>query len=207
MKSTSLTLASVAAAIGASLCCLGPTLAVALGLGTFGLASTFEAARPYLLVLVGVLFAGAFYRTYRPKAAEACAIGACPHRISQQRQKALLWIGLGVAVLFAAFPYYSGMFWDNGASVLASAGSPTFPAATSPVRSTSLHIEGMFCSGCAAIVESALSHVDGVRRVSVSLEQKSAAVEYEPSRVTPERMQAAVSGAGYTASVVNSDKE
>jgi copper chaperone CopZ len=176
-------------------------------LGTFGLASTFEAARPYLLVLVGVLFAGAFYRTYRPKAAEACAIGACPHRISQQRQKALLWIGLGVAVLFAAFPYYSGMFWDNGASVLASAGSPTFPAATSPVRSTSLHIEGMFCSGCAAIVESALSHVDGVRRVSVSLEQKSAAVEYEPSRVTPERMQAAVSGAGYTASVVNSDKE
>ena len=57
MKSTSLTFASVAAAIGASLCCLGPTLAVILGLGTFGLASAFEVARPYLLVLVGVLLA------------------------------------------------------------------------------------------------------------------------------------------------------
>lgn len=205
MKSTSLTFASVAAAIGASLCCLGPTVAVVLGLGTFGLASTFEAARPYLLALVGVLFAGAFYRTYRPKTTEACAEGACALPVSQRRQKALLWIGLGVAVLFAAFPYYSGMLWNNSVSVLASGSSPTLPAATSPVRSASLQIEGMFCSGCAAMVESALSRVDGVRRVTVNLEQKSAAVEYDPSRVTPERMQAAVSEAGYTASVTGKE--
>ncbi len=210
MKSTSLTFASVAAAIGASLCCIGPTLAVVLGLGTFGLASTFEATRPYLLVLVGALFAGAFYRAYRPKTpktAEACADGACVLPVSQRRQKALLWIGLGAAILFAAFPYYSGMLWENGVGVLASSGSPTLPAATSSVRSASLHVDGMFCSGCAAMVESALSRVDGVRRVSVSLEQKSAAVEYDAARVTLERMQAAVSEAGYTASIASSDKE
>ena len=205
MKSTSLTFASVAAAIGASLCCLGPTIAVVLGLGTFGLASTFEATRPYLLALVGALLAVAFYLTYRPMSAETCASGACA--VPQRRQKALLWIGLGVAVLFATFPYYSGFLWTNGVSALASASSPASPVIAGNVRSASLHIDGMFCSGCAAAVESALSRVDGIHGVSVNLEKKSATVEYDPSRATFERMQAAVSAAGYNASLAGSGKE
>jgi MerT mercuric transport protein len=65
MKSSSLTFASIIAAIAASLCCLGPTIAVLVGVGTFGLASVFESARPYLLAVAGALLVIAFYRTYR----------------------------------------------------------------------------------------------------------------------------------------------
>jgi len=49
MKVKSLTIASIVAAIAASLCCIGPVIAVALGLSAFGLAATFESIRPYLL--------------------------------------------------------------------------------------------------------------------------------------------------------------
>src|SRR5437867_10795459 len=51
MKVKSLTIASIVAAIAASLCCIGPVIAVALGLSAFGLAATFESIRLYLLGL------------------------------------------------------------------------------------------------------------------------------------------------------------
>jgi copper chaperone CopZ len=65
----------------------------------------------------------------------------------------------------------------------------------------------MFCSGCAAAVQSALSHVDGVRHISVDLEKKTATVNYDPSRATLERMEAAVSAAGYKATLIDSTGE
>ena len=57
MKEKSLTAASIIAAIAASLCCIGPVIAVGLGLGAFGLAAAFESTRPYLLGLTFVILA------------------------------------------------------------------------------------------------------------------------------------------------------
>ena len=66
---------AVAAAIAASLCCVGPVLFAALGLGAFGAVSLFAAARPYLLAGAVLLLAVGFYWTYfrRQAAGEACA--------------------------------------------------------------------------------------------------------------------------------------
>jgi len=55
MKEKSLTLASIIVAIAASLCCIGPVVAVALGIGAFGLAAAFESVRPHLLGLTFVI--------------------------------------------------------------------------------------------------------------------------------------------------------
>lgn len=52
------------AAIAASLCCILPVLAIALGLGAFGIASVFETLRPFLLVVVVMALAFGFYQTY-----------------------------------------------------------------------------------------------------------------------------------------------
>jgi mercuric ion transport protein len=206
MKSSSLTFASIIAAITASLCCIGPTLAVLLGVGAFGLASVFESARPYLLAVADVLIVTAFYQAYRStKADEACIAGACP--VPRRPQRALLWIGLVIVILFAAYPYYSEFLWPYQESVQSSSNS-TMPSMSSHyVRLASLHIDGMFCGGCAAAVQSALSHVDGVRHVSVDLEKKTATVDCDPSRARVDRMEAAVAATGYKATLIDSTVE
>jgi copper chaperone len=47
-----------------------------------------------------------------------------------------------------------------------------------------LSIEGMACNHCTASVNTALSAIDGVESVKVSLEEKSATVTYDADKVT-----------------------
>lgn len=101
-------LAGVIAALGASLCCVGPILFVTLGVGA-GLASTFEPLRPLFTALMGVGLAIGFYTVYgRPLNAESCSPGdACARPRSRWREKVVLWIASGLAVLFWSFNYWS----------------------------------------------------------------------------------------------------
>ena len=70
-------LGALVAGLVASLGCLGPLLFAVLGLGAFGAAGIFAAARPYLLVLAVLLLAFGFYRAYFRRE-QACAPGeAC----------------------------------------------------------------------------------------------------------------------------------
>src|SRR6266496_3633116 len=98
MKERPLTLASIGAAIVASLCCIGPLVAVFLGLGTFGAAAFFEQFRPYFLGVTALLLAGAWYLAYRKNA--ACNDGLCPSqspvrhtRLLVSRSTAEAWCG------------------------------------------------------------------------------------------------------------------
>jgi len=52
---------AIVAAVASRLCCILPVLAVALGLGGFGIASVFEMLRPCLLVVVVLALAFSFY--------------------------------------------------------------------------------------------------------------------------------------------------
>jgi len=59
--------ASVAAAVGASICCIGPIAAAFLGLTSFGALVKYEPLRP-ILTLITLLFLGtAFYLAYRKR--------------------------------------------------------------------------------------------------------------------------------------------
>jgi mercuric ion transport protein len=111
MKVKSLTLASVIAAIAASICCIGPIVAVGLGLSAAGLGAAVEPVRPYLLGLTFVILAFAFYRAYR-RPEENCAAGVCEKPVSRRTQTLVLWLGAAIVILFAAFPYYSGTVWN-----------------------------------------------------------------------------------------------
>ena len=64
---------AVLTALGASLCCVGPLLALAFGVGAFGAAAVFVSARPYLLAAAVLALAFGFYRIYFRR--EACAPG------------------------------------------------------------------------------------------------------------------------------------
>ena len=64
-----------------------------------------------------------------------------------------------------------------------------------------LSVEGMMCQNCVRHVKNALEGVSGVEAVSVSLEDKTAAVTAAES-VTDEALKAAVTDAGYTVTAV-----
>ena len=65
------------------------------------------------------------------------------------------------------------------------------------MKQTILRIQGMSCGNCVRHVTGALEKLEGVRSVDVSLAEKRARVEHDPSRPTVEQMIAAVDDAGY----------
>lgn len=100
-------LGAVGAAVVSALCCVGPLVAVAIGVSGAGLAATFEPLRPYFLGGTLVFLATGHYALYREER-NACEPGkACAEPRMLRRMKALLWTATGVAVIFATFPYWS----------------------------------------------------------------------------------------------------
>lgn len=102
-------LGGVGAAFLGTLCCIGPLLFVAFGVGA-GLASTFEPLRPAFGVLMVLAFGTGFYAVYgRRRLAEArCAPGeACSVPWSRTRDKVILWVATVLALVFWTFPTWS----------------------------------------------------------------------------------------------------
>jgi len=64
-----------------------------------------------------------------------------------------------------------------------------------------LDIQGMHCDHCVMRVQKALRAVPGVNQAAVTLEPGRARVDYDESMAAAEAMTAAVSQAGYSASV------
>src|SRR6266849_4145282 len=100
---------SVVAAIAASICCIGPLVAVTLGVGSLAAASGLQKWRPLFLGATFVLLGVAWYLTYRKPKAEACAEGtACAVGPGARGGKVVLWISTALAVALAALPLYAG---------------------------------------------------------------------------------------------------
>ena len=109
-------LGAVGAAFLASLCCVGPLVFVAFGVGA-GLASSFEPLRPLFTMLTLALLAVGFYVVYgrRRTATRADGIGGRPDghcavpRYSV-RDRILLWVATLMALVFLTFPQWSVLF-------------------------------------------------------------------------------------------------
>ena len=105
------TIATAAGGVGAAftsaLCCVGPLLAVTMGVSGAGLSARFEPLRPYFLIAtVGLLGAG-FYMLYREDQL-ACEPGrVCAEPKVRRRMRSLLWIATGIAVIFGTYPTWS----------------------------------------------------------------------------------------------------
>lgn len=60
-------------------------------------------------------------------------------------------------------------------------------------------VEGMSCAACAARVKKTLASIGGVSEVEVSLAERKARVRFDPSRLSPAQLVAAIKGLGYQA--------
>lgn len=105
----------VVAALLGSLCCIGPLLFVALGVGA-GLASTFGPLRPVFgVIMVGSLGLGLFavYGKLPARTAQEAETGSADATCAVRRgarDVALLWIAVVVALVLWTFPRWSTLF-------------------------------------------------------------------------------------------------
>lgn len=67
------------------------------------------------------------------------------------------------------------------------------------MESVTLNIGGMTCGGCVKSVTRILENTEGVGKAEVSLEQKTAKVEFDPTRTNIDALIEAVEDGGFDA--------
>ena len=104
--------AGIVAAIGASVCCVGPLLLLALGIGGAWI-SNLTAMEPYRPIFIGLtlLFLGLAYRQLY-LVPQLCTAGAeCPDPRALKRQRLIFWL-VGVLLLrLLAVPWAAPLFY------------------------------------------------------------------------------------------------
>ncbi len=65
------------------------------------------------------------------------------------------------------------------------------------MQKTILNVEGMSCGHCVAAVNKAVGALAGVANVEVSLQEKTAIVEYDAAIVTLDEIKEAIEDQGY----------
>lgn len=102
--------ASIATAFAASICCIGPIVAVMFGMTTLAALSKYEPLRPIFGAATAAFLSVAFYLTYRKPAAE-CAPGSLCETGGVDRmqkiQRVTLWVATVAALIVFTFPTWS----------------------------------------------------------------------------------------------------
>lgn len=109
------TAGSIAAAVLASACCVGPLILALLGIGGGALLVKLEPLRPLFMVVTVALLGTGFYVTYRRRAATAGADGIacdCPAPRTHRVGRAMLWVAAVVVTGVLAFPYLTPFIFD-----------------------------------------------------------------------------------------------
>ncbi len=105
-------LAGTLAAIGASVCCVGPLLLLMLGISGAWIShlTAFEPFRPYFIGLTLLFLLLAFRRLYLVK--RVCATGeACVDDKVLNRQRLIFWCLTIPLLLLVAFPWYASLLF------------------------------------------------------------------------------------------------
>jgi mercuric ion transport protein len=184
---------SILAAITASLCCIGPLAAVLLGASGFAASALFEKWRPLFLGVTFALLALAWYLTYRKPKAPCEAGSACATKPVSKWNKMVLWFATSAVVVVAAFPSLSSAILrgtqSNAPVVVADANSAVLK----------VKIPSMDCAACAVSIQTKLRKQAGIITASVNYDTKGAEVQYDATKLTPEKIIAAIDETGFKA--------
>lgn len=101
------------AAIGASLCCVGPLVLLSLGVGGAWIShlTALEPYRPIFIAVTLLFLFLAFRKLYLTP--RRCAPGdACALPATLRNQRILFWLVSGLLAALLAFPYYGQIFFE-----------------------------------------------------------------------------------------------
>jgi copper ion binding protein len=65
------------------------------------------------------------------------------------------------------------------------------------IKKESYLVEGMTCSGCERTVQRVVGNLEGVKASKADLKSATVSVEYDPEKVTIDKIRSAVNGVGY----------
>jgi copper chaperone CopZ len=175
-----------------SICCVGPLLLIAVGLGTG--AAVISRYHWLFIAAAIVVLALAWTKYFREKT--RCA---CENKTMQGRRSGMFTLVIVTVIVlgFGSLNISRYMF----ASTPASAKAKTQLA--NSLSRIVIQVEGMSCVTCEIAVRHALKQIDGVKSAHVSVATKSATVDFEPEKTNPEQLVAAINSTGYRASLVN----
>ena len=88
---------SVATAVAASICCIGPILAVTFGFTSLVGLARYEPVRPFMVAATVALLAWTFYVTYRRPPAEECDPDSLCETLGADRVRRVRFLGDGKA--------------------------------------------------------------------------------------------------------------
>lgn len=177
--------AGILSAILGSICCIGPLLLIALGLGT-GAAAIGRYHWFFVTGAIAVL-AWAWVKHFREKT--RCA---CEHRPMDGRRISLFTLLVASVIVLA----FAGL---NIRSYAFAGPPPVTPIANANLQRVVIPVEGMSCATCEVAVRSALKRVNGVASAHVSVATKNATVDYDPAKTNPDQIVAAINSTGYRA--------
>ncbi len=181
----------IVAAIGGSLCCITPAVAVLAGSTSF--AATFywmEPFRPWLIGLTIIALAYAWWDKLRPKKNDIECACEEDGKVSFWHTKLFLAIVTLFVTLMLSFPYWgAGLIKNNKPTVI-------FVQKANLVKS-SIAIKGMSCGVCEATIDKVVSQVPGVINIKASAPNGDAVVVYDKRKTNIKNIIKAVASTGY----------
>ena len=181
------------AAFTAGLCCIGPPLFLALGLGSFTAAAFFEVLRPVFLILTAVFLGWAWYTVLQRRKVSCTEDADCQTKPVRPRDIVLLSALTLAVIALAGYPYLL--------LIGTSATSEVEAASEAPVSgiSTVVSVAGMTCPACVIGIEKALKSTDGILDARVVYETKTATVVFDEQVVSKEQIVAVIDNTGFKA--------
>ena len=181
--------AGILAAVLGSICCIGPLLLIAVGLGT----GAAVIGRYHWFFVIGAIaiLAWAWIKHFREET--RCV---CEHRVMEGRSISLFTLLIASVIVLA----FAGL---NIPSYAFAGSAPATPIANADLRRVVIRVEGIWCVACEIPVRHALKRIDGVASVQVSGAGKTATVDYDPAKTNPAQLVAAINSTGYQAVLPN----
>src|SRR6266404_1730769 len=182
--------AGVLAVILGSICCVGPLLLVAIGVGS---GAVFIGRYHWFFIIAAMaVVTWAWVKYLREKT--ACA---CEHKPVGGQRSAIVTLLITTTLVIG----FAGL--NISRYVFGSVPPPAESQLPNGLSRTVISVDGLSCVACEIPVRHALRRIEGVKAIYVSAATKTAAVEYEPAKTNPEQLVAAINSTGYRASLPN----
>jgi len=182
--------AGILSALLASICCAGPLLLVAIGLGS---GAAFVGRYHWFFLIGGMaVLTWAWTKYLREK-----TICDCEHKPMQGRRSAIFTLLIATVIVLG----FGSLNISRYVFASAPASAQTQTQLANGLDRVVIPVEGMSCTTCEIAVRHALKRVDGVKSAHVSVATKTATVDYEPAKTNPKQLVVAINSTGYRAAL------
>ena len=182
--------AGILAVILGSICCVGPLLLVAIGVGS--VAVLIGRYHWFFIIAAMTLLTWAWAKYLREK-----TVCDCERKPIGGRRSAILTLLITTALVIG----FAGL--NISRYVFGSVPPSAQGQLANGLSRAVIPVDGLSCVACEIPVRHALRKIDGVKTIYVSAATKTATVEYEAAKTNPDQLAAAINSTGYRASLPN----